>query len=115
VDAIRFGELHNGNPQVDRPDRSAYHVNYRQASGHRYLPGGRISRIPNVGYKLEGVDTPQGPSINVNVTNTTWGAALHHLDLDTHGNVMKRILNGFDLPPGPGESNHDGIVDKVVP
>jgi len=109
LDAI----FHDGwNSENRRPIASAYHVNYWQASGVRIGPG----CVPrNWGLDLHGVNTPPGPSINVNVTTTTWGRSLHHCNIDNDPRVVSRIIDGFSATPGPGESQHWGITSLIVP
>jgi hypothetical protein len=64
---------------------------------------------------LEGADTPPPQSINGNVTATTWGVALDHCTIDNRVGIINQFINGYSLPPGPGEANHFGIIDLIVP
>ena len=95
---------------------SGYHVHYRQANPTVYIAPG-CTPTPNrlQGLRLQGVNTPPGPSINVNVTTTAWGAVLHHCSIDNDVRVIGRMIDGYHLPPGPGEANHFGITDIIVP
>jgi hypothetical protein len=123
IDAIMHGKLNLGFAEDNRPPSSAYHVHYRQASGNRYTWPCTVSSLPfPFSLLLEGVDTPPGPTVNINVTATTWGAALHHCNIDNSPMIIDRLINGMilpnnGLPPplGPGDALHYGIVDLIIP
>jgi hypothetical protein len=106
IDAIRHDDVDLGTAEDRRPLRSEYHVNYRQKSGKRY-------GLPPL--LLEGVDSPPGPTVNVNVTNTVWGADLDHLTIDHNGTTIDRFIDGFEGPASEVEPVHYGLIDTTTP
>jgi hypothetical protein len=53
--------------------------------------------------------------VNVNVTNTVWGADLDHLTIDHNGTTIDRFIDGFEGPASEVEPVHYGLIDTTTP